>query len=237
MTKQLKTKKLHYGKYLYKATFTNSVAFTFASYRNPSADRLRLAKEVIQTLHNQHKSKQSLNINVWRTQRKIPYSDYIESTRILSLLESHNDWRIRVENMQYLAIYTSNLDLINELEVDCGACAVYRPEEGIENYLLLNVHTAIVNTPSDYEYKVYLKGNKLDTGLGNWLVANTDKSKVGDQTLHNIQNGWGTSGNYFYIKNDKVLTIIRMLAGHNIRRVEKLVYKEDIDKYLYGDNK
>lgn len=235
MYKPRRTTKLHYGKYLYKATFRNDLSFCFASFRNSSKDRLNFVRQTISELTDKLDSNQKLEITVWRSKRTVSSVEYRYAKRILELLESHSDWRIRVEMASYMTVYTSDDNLISELEKNCGANEIYKPEEGMENFLLLNIDTAVINKPSKYEYRVYLKSNRNNQGLANWLKANSDKSQVGLTTLHNLEQGWHVSGNYFYVRDDRVLTMVRMVAGNSIRRVEKLIYKGDIDKYKYGN--
>lgn len=236
MYKLRKTTKLHYGKYLYKATFYNTLAFCFASFRNRKDDKLSGVKLLISDLQTQYDLSKSMKVDLWRTTKPVSVTEFQEAKQIVNLLETHLDWRLRVENGRYLTVYTSDETLIDGLSKDCGASEIYKPEEGMENFLLLNIDTAIVNKPTEYDYRVYLKGNKVDPNFANWLEANRDKSRIGEWALKNIREGWFASGNYFYIKNDKVLTMIRMIIGHNIRRVEKLIYKGDIDKYNYGND-
>lgn len=236
MSKLRKTTKLHYGKYLYKAAFLNTLSFAFSSYKNKGKGKLSFTQTTINNLDLQFANNESLKVDIWRSQKLVTKSEYLEAKRIFSLLRDHKDWRIRVEYGRHMTIYTSDKELLDELSVDCGAKEIYEPEEGMENFLLLNIDTAIVNTVPEYEFRVYLKGNKNDSSFANWLKANTDKSRVGDQTLFNIENGYSASGNYFYIRDDRVLTMIRMLVGHNIRRVEKLIFKGDIDKYKYDND-
>lgn len=236
MSRLCKTTKLHYGKYLYKATFCNTVLFAFSGYRNTKKDRLSLAKSVIDNLDLQFADNKKLTVSVWRSNKSVTKIEYQEAKHILSLLQVHSDWRTRIELGRYMSIYTSSKELLDQLTINCGAMEIYKPEEGMENFLLLNIDTAIVKTVPEYEYRVYLKGHKNDPSFANWLKANTDKSRVGGQTLFNIAAGHYVGGNYFYVKNDKVLTIVRMLIGHNIRRVEKLVFNGDIDKYKYGND-
>lgn len=236
MPRTRKTTKLHYGKYLYKVTFYNTVAFAFSSYKNKGKGRLSFTQLTISSLDLQFSKNETLKVNIWRSQKQVSKPEYREAKRILSLLQNHEDWRIRVEFGRHMSVYTSNKELLDELAIDCGAKEIHEPEEGMENFLLLNIDTAIVNTVPDYEFRVYLKGNNTDASFANWLKANTDKSRVGIQTLINLERGYNCSGNYFYIRNDKVLTMVRMLIGHNIRRVEKLIYKGDIDKYKYGND-
>ena len=238
MPQYKKTTKLHYSKYLYKAVFYTNLAFSFSSYRNKGKDRLGLAQSTINDLDNDYINKRSLKVSVRRSQKDVSTIDYKGMKSLLEYLTaSTGEWRVRVENSFILTVYTSDKTLIDSIETISTVREIYKPEEGMENFLLLNIGTAIVNSPSEYDYRVYLKGNKMDPSFGNWLEANQDKSKVGDVTLRNIKNGYYLSGNYFYVRNDKVLTIVRMLIGYNVRRVEKLIYKEDIDKYMYDNNK
>ena len=237
MPKLRRTTKLHYGKYLYKATFVNTLAFCFASFRNSKSDKLSGVKLIISDLQLQYDLNKAMEVDLWRTSKSVSVTEFLEAKQMLKLLENSSDWRIRVELGRHLTVYTSNETLIDELSKDCGAREIYKPEEGTENFLLLNIDTAIVNKPPEYEYRVYLKGNEIDPNFAKWFEANRDKSRIGEWTLKNIQSGYYTGGNYFYIKNDKVLTMIRMIIGHNIRHVEKLIYKGDIDKYKYGDDK
>jgi hypothetical protein len=211
------------------------LAFIFASFRNSSKDRLSYAKQTISELQQYYDQGNPLEITVWRTKKRVSVLEFEQAKNILKLLETHQDWRVRVECSHYLQIYGSDESLVDGFVKNCKPKEIFKPEPGTENFLLLNIDTAVVKNPSEYEYRVYLKGGKMDTSFANWLKANRDKSKVGDLTLRNIENGWYLSGNYFYVRDDKVLTIVRMLIGHNVRRVEKLIYKGDIDKYTYDD--
>lgn len=238
MCKFKKTVKLHYGKYLYKGTFRNHMATVFASYRNTPSNRLKFARHTISTLKTSRNEDvyAELILPVWRSKRQISDKDFQEACKILECLEKSTEWRVRVESSNYLTIYTSDEELIDGLSENCGALEIYKPDSNLTNFLQTNFDIAIVKKVPEYEFKVYLKGSsKVDINFSNWLEANTDKSKVGSATLRNIKNGWYTGGNYFYIKNEKVLTMIRMLVGHNIRRIEKQIYKDDIDKYTHDN--
>jgi hypothetical protein len=53
---------------------------------------------------------------------------------------------------------------------------------------------------------------------------------MGHIALESLESYGYLNGLYMYIRDDKVLHLITILAGNSIRCVEKLVYKEDIDK-------
>jgi hypothetical protein len=214
------------------------MATIFASYRNTPLDRLKFARNTIIALKNSREKDihAELMLPVWRSKRQISDKDFAEAGKILECLEQSTEWRVRVESSNYLTIYTSDEVLIDGLSVDCGALEIYKPDSNLTNFLQSNFDIAIVKKVPEYEFKVYLKGTgRVDINFSNWLEANTDKSKVGSATLRNIKNGWYSGGNYFYIKNEKILTMVRMLVGHNIRRIEKQIYKGDIDKYKHDN--
>ena len=65
---------------------------------------------------------------------------------------------------------------------------------------------------------------------GNDHRTYTDKSKIGPVALDCISKSGWYSGYYFYLRDEKLLSLIMLLVGNNIRRVDKLVYSGNIDK-------
>jgi len=225
--KQRDTTKLFYGKYAYKVVIRNDLTSVFASYQSKN-----YARDVLAKMQSALDNSEDLTIKKWRGEVKVSVFEFERAKNIFRALQAYPDYRIRAESSYSLTIYTNEVKLVDNLEknVGHGVREVYRPREGIVEFLNNNIETAVVKTPNPYEFRVYFNGSKVDPSFAKWLKANTDKSRVGLSTLQNIENGHYTSGNYFYIKNEKILTIVRMLVGHNIRKVERLVYIEDIDK-------
>lgn len=225
--KQRDTIKLFYGKYAYKVVIRNDLTSIFASYNNKNHARDTLAK--LQTALDKG---QGLSIKKWRGEVKVSVFEFERAKSICNALQKYPDHRVRAESAYSLTIYTNEVNLVENLlkNVGHGVREVYRPREGVEEFLNTNIETAIVKTEMPYEFRVYFNGSRVDPSFANWLKSNTDKSRVGTVTLRNIEEGYYTSGNYFYVKNEKVLTMVRMFLGHNIRKVERLVYIGDIDK-------
>lgn len=232
--KQRESLKLHYGKYLYKVVLSNQLSNIFRShmpdhYRTHTLDRLQ----------DEYDAGNVLTLTQWRASTRIDDIDFKNAKILNQLFEEYTDHRKRIEFGNRIIIYTSAEDMVNKLVNNLSNCIkeLHRPKEGIEAFLTQNIGTAIVKTPPEHEYRVYLKGNRIDPSFANWLKSNQDKCKVGDMTLWNIENSsYYTNNNYFYIKNDKVLTMIRMIIGHNIRKVERLVYQGEIDKYIHDSD-
>lgn len=198
-------------------------------YRTHTLDRLQ----------DEYDAGNVLTLTQWRASTRIDDIDFKNAKILNQLFEEYTDHRKRIEFGNRIIIYTSAEDMVNKLVNNLSNCIkeLHRPKEGIEAFLTQNIGTAIVKTPPEHEYRVYLKGNRIDPSFANWLKSNQDKCKVGDMTLWNIENSsYYTNNNYFYIKNDKVLTMIRMIIGHNIRKVERLVYQGEIDKYIHDSD-
>jgi hypothetical protein len=225
--KQRDTIKLFYGKYAYKIVIRNDLTSIFGSY-----NRKDYAKNTLAKMGEDLARGRDLTIKKWRGEVKVSVTEFERAKKIYTALQAYLDNRVRAESSYSLTIYTNEVKLVDNLVKNIGHSVreVYRPREGVEEFLNTNIETAIIKTEMPYEFRVYFNGNRVDTSFANWLKANTDKSRVGTITLRNIENGFYTGGNYFYIKNEKILTMIRMLVGHNIRKVERLVYIEDIDK-------
>lgn len=225
--KQYDTTKLFYKKYLYKVVIKNNLSTYFASYHSK-----KYTNEKLQGLERDLASNQKLVIQRWRTQTSITESELVDARKIFNSLEMYPDYRIRVEMGYNMTIFTNSVELVDKFkkEIKYSIKGIWQPSNNMTPFLLQNIDTAIVKTKTPYEFRVYFNGRRIDPNFAEWLKNNTDKSKIGEQTLRNIELGCYSSGNYFYIKNEKVLTMIRLIMGHNIQKVERLVYKGDIDK-------
>jgi hypothetical protein len=63
-----------------------------------------------------------------------------------------------------------------------------------------------------------------------WIEANKDKARIGDKALDYLVNDGHLNGYYMYIRDERVMQLVYMLAGSSIRRIDKLVYNSNIDK-------
>lgn len=225
--KQFETTKLFYNKYAYKVVIQSDLTSIFASYQGKDH-----ARKIIEKLEADRKAGKDLYIQKWRGENRVSIYTLEQARNIYNSLQMYTDHRIRAEYSYSLTVYTNIEELVNRLEktVKYSVKEIWRPRKGMVEFLTSNIETAVIKTPMPYEFRVYFKGGTVDSSFALWLEKNTDKSRVGSSTLATIARGGYVSGNYFYIKNEKVLTMIRMLVGHNIRKVERLVYIEDIDK-------
>lgn len=226
-TRLCETVKLFYNKYSHKVVIRSDLTGIFASYQGKYH-----AKNTIERLEKDHVAGRDLQIQKWRGKVPVSVHSLKQARTIYDCLQTYPDHRVRAESSYSLTVYTNDVALVDHLEKTIGhdLREIWRPREGMAEFLNANIETAVIKTPMPYEFRAYFKGGKVDPSFALWLEKNTDKSRVGASTLYAIANGGWVSGNYFYVKNEKVLTMVRMLVGHNIRKVERLVYIEDIDK-------
>ena len=83
-------------------------------------------------------------------------------------------------------------------------------------------------------------GVKIQVGgrLGGAEIARSEWYREGRVPLHTLraaleglENYGYLNGLYIYLRDEKILNLVTLLAGSSIRNVEKLVYSGDIDKY------
>ena len=56
-------------------------------------------------------------------------------------------------------------------------------------------------------------------------MKNITKVKAGDRLIKDLQQGRDLKGKYLYVKDEKILTIVRLFLHNNIMRIDRLVYK------------
>lgn len=223
-----KSSKLFYGTYLYKLQVRTPVSILFTKPQNSSIDYKKY-----NGMLGLFGSKNELNITRWKIATR---QNLVDAKVILDKLISTNvDYKLRCEAYS-LVIYANDEDLLasiaDGLSFECRA-KIWKPEKTAEEFLLTNKNIVISKNPVEFPYKVYLKHDSSKQSydaLVKWLTANPEKCKVGRSTLENLENNYYFSGNYFYVKDLKVLMIIEMVAGKIIGRIDKVIHIDDIDK-------
>ena len=100
------------------------------------------------------------------------------------------------------------------------------------NMYILKTKTKIqiVDEPPKLPLKVWFNSTRINKDFANWIRANSDKCKIGKIALEGLENYGYLNGLYIYLRDEKILNLVTLLAGNSIRNVEKLVYVPDIDK-------
>lgn len=232
--KLFETKKLHYGQYLYKLVLSNELSFIFRTDLQKNS-KLSYAKVILDQLNLQYRNNEPLTRQKYNTIKEVNELHYLDAKDIYSILNKSSGYKLRCESGT-LAIYSNDRDLLYKIvnKTRLQNAEIWEPDHSTVEILKSKEKIKIVDYQPLLQYQVHLNYKKIDSRFANWLISNQDKSRVGPKALESIQEG--SAGNfYFYVRDEKVLSLISILIGHNIRSVDKLIYKGDIDKYKYDN--
>ena len=227
---QHSTSKLFYRKYLYKLELSNNLNTIFRAERQKSK-QLDYARDRLDELASNYRNGEPLIQTFFRTSREVPMEHYLDAKDLYLILKNQENFTLRIENGSSMCIYTNDNKLLDNIVEKLRITPIghWKPSRGTKEIVQVQ-DTIIVDSPPEFPFKVILKNEKIPPDFANWLRANRDKSRIGDKALHSIDNNIYMTGFYFYIRDEKVLSIVSMLVGHAIRRIEKLVYVTNVDK-------
>ena len=228
------TKKLHYGKYVYKICIKNELASSFRGEFNRAKgdQKFPLAASVFDQLEILDVAGKAMTYGFWA--KTITKLDLNYAKDLYSILTTHDDYKIRIDRGVYMWLYTNTRSLLDDV-INLGNYAVkdlWDVAEEDKVFLLANQNCVLVDSPPDYDYKIYLKSQGDPAKIVNWCADNLDKIRIGEQCLKNLRAGW-VNGNYFFVRDEQVLMLVRIMIGDSITRVEKQIYLDDLDKYTY----
>lgn len=231
--KLYETKKLHYGKYLYKLVLHNSLNVIFRTEFQKDG-HLSYARQQLDKYTEDYRQGIPITRQIYRGIKEVTNEEYIDAKTIYTLLKKAKDYKIRVDPWGTLTIYTNNKKMCMSISNKIYNKRIEFWEPNPENVTaLLNVSNIIISdVPTDFPIKVTLgRGRIPPMDFANWLKSNRDKSRVGNKALDIIERGGWCDGLYFYVRDEKVLSLVHLLVGANIRRIDKIVYKGNLDKY------
>lgn len=223
--------KLHYGKYLYKLKTKNTLASIFRSEKQRSG-KLSFAAKRIGELKDSMRNNHSYSVTVVTKFRKSDVasaSELKDAETIYRILKNSDGYSIRCEDKN-LAVYANSLEILEKIGNSISSkTEIWRPSESAKDVLEKGI--IVVKSEPEYPIKVTFGPKKGSRSLAEWVDKNSSLVKIGRITLqrHREERSW-IQGNYMYVKNEQVLTLIKMIVGDNILKIEKLLYKENIDK-------
>ena len=231
--KQYETTKLFYNKYLYKISFNNSLNSIFRT-EFQAKGTLSLARSKIDQLTESYRRGIQMTLPVYRTWKDADEDTYLDARHLYAcLIRNKEDYRVRVESFGAISIFSNNLSFLDKIGSGLRASRIemHCPSEDVESILLNNANTIVSASPVRWPIKITMGKNKRDySGFANWIRANSDKVKIGDVALESLETHGYVSGYYFFIKSEKILNLVNIMIGDNIRRVEQIIYKGDLDK-------
>ena len=223
--KKLETTKLFWGKYLYKLAINNSIGSIFRD------KNLSHAREVLDTLQQQYESGQPLVLKSFARVLSVSELSFLDARKLYKfLVRARDDYTLRIQNIN-IRVYSNNHKWIHTLKSAINKDNLLELWEPNPSHIpTLDSNTIIVDSSNGYEYKVTFGVNVGDTsGFANWAKNNTRQVKVGPVLLEQLTYNGYVNDMYFYARDEKTLQLCSLMLS-NVRRVDKLVVKSDIDK-------
>lgn len=209
------TEKLFYNIYAYKIVCRNDLANEF---RNSKLHHVGKLLDQLQLSYEQGKP-----LHLYRYRPiEISQESFEDSKILYNELKKHRNYRLRICYKE-LTVYSTTRDWLHSTGTKLRQCLEWwEPQEELTP---LKPGFAYLKRPIPYEYRIYLTG-RLNQDACKWLLDNdNDKVKLGKVLKEYMTGPLQPRLNdfYFYAKSDRVLTVLKLLMGHNIRSVNKVV--------------
>ena len=135
--------------------------------------------------------------------------------------QGHDNYKLRCEH-PFMSIYSNDTNWLNALmRKNLSIVSFSEPDVNDINDLKPNI-ILTDEIPISMKYKVTV-GNQVSSGLSTWITANPDKCKAGYKFLQEVKNNGYVNGMYFYVRDEKVLQLVQLIIGGNIKRVDKFI--------------
>ena len=229
--KLCETKKLHYGKYLYKLAIVNSCSYFFRT-EFQSDGNLKYARQNLDRVHIKHTQQKpdwSIKIDIEGSEfvETIPLTHFWDAIEIYRHLLKETEYKIRCEHT-HLIIYSNNrkgmIELGNKLKQPYTE--FWEPNPETIQTLQSEKNIIITHKIPQYQYKVTLGNKKGSSSLANWIKNNPSLASMGEIAWLYCKDESYVAGYYFHVRDEKTLLLIQMMVGNNIQRVDKFVYIE-----------
>jgi hypothetical protein len=224
LLKKLETTKLFWDKYLYKLCINNGIGSIFRD------KNLSYVRGVLDKLQQQYDSGNPLVIENYYRQIPVKELSFLDARKLYKFLSKTDDYMLRIESST-VAIYSNNREWLHTLKSAINKDNLLELWEPNPDHLsTLDSNTIIVDKSNGYDFKVTFGPKVADTsGFANWAKNNVKQVRVGPTLMENLERSGYVSDLYFYARDEKTLRLCELMLS-NIRRIDKLVVKTDLDK-------
>lgn len=187
-----------------------------------------LARQVLDKLQSLKDVGEPLSVTRGLRQYHVLDQEFLDAKKMYATFSNFEDYKVRVEN-SYISIYANDKNWLWNIAGSIKSINIqfYQPNE---NYVaLLGSNTILVEEDIGYSYKVTFGNKKGEPGFGKWAQANPKQIKIGTHCLDECLNAGYINGMYFYARDERTLQLCSLMTS-NIRRIDKLIVKQDIDK-------
>jgi len=215
--KLLESRKLFFSEYLYKLVFRNELNSIFRSDLQKK-EKLSYARRELDRLAEDYRNNFPLFKRAWRTDIPIANNDYFDAMTLYSALKNSNEYKLRIDPYSTITLFSNNREFLLTLGNKLNTTAVKFWEPNVAYIELLKSKTKIqiVDEVPKLPLKVWFNSTRVNKDFANWLRANDDKCKIGKIALESLESYGYLNGLYIYLRDEKVLSLVTILAGASI---------------------
>ena len=222
--KKFETHKLFYNEYAYRLKIRNGLATCFRE------KNLSFVRQVLDRLQSQYENNEPLEWRYGIRSRPVSETSFKDAKRLLKIFSNMEEYKLRVER-NHINVYANDrkwLDtVIQSVYTNNAIESIHEPSNDIADILDSNV--IIVKNDNGFKYRVTLGNKPGSPEFAAWAANNPKLVKLGPVLRDECENSGWVSGCYFYVRDEKTLQLINLIIN-NIRRIDKLVVKSNIDK-------
>lgn len=196
-------------------------------------EKLSYARQQLDRLAEDYRNNIPLKKLAWRTEIVVDANDYLDAMTLYAVLKNSDEYKIRIDPYSSVSLFSNNKEFLLTLgnRLNTKSAQFWEPNVAYIELLKSRTKVQIVDEVPKFPLKVWFNSTRINKDFGNWVRANRDKCKIGAIALESLESYGYLNGLYIYLRDEKVLSLITILAGASIRSVDKLVYSGDIDKY------
>lgn len=195
--------KLFRNKYKYKVVFTSGVAGWF---RGSDASQ-------IQKYYDEK--------NQYYFARQASPNDKKHALTIAQLLMQVEDWHARVET-PFVSIYLNDEQHLESVVKACKNKVKYIEIPDPNSQDLLSEGTVLVKN-LNYKFKVSVGvSNQNHSNFVQWC-ENNSKIRMPKRAKRDLSKDGNNGGGFFYVKDEKSLTLVKMFLGRTITKIETVI--------------
>lgn len=141
--------------------------------------------------------------------------------QLIGILQKNADFQIRIET-PYASIYTNSENTVEKLTSIDSSKVKYVSIPSPDAKELIVDNTVALKT-LDFNFRVNLGQTRQNySNFVEWAESNP-KLKLPKRCKRDLSKNYSNGGSYFYVKDEKVLTMVKMFLGSTITRVENVV--------------
>lgn len=201
-----RTKKLFDNTYKYKAV----IVCLFAGFFR--GNNLQFAQQKLKEV------KKTGKYPLWA--KKASISDVEYALEIYKTLSKMKDYALRIES-PIISFYSNDIsDIKNITEVNLETVKYVSLPDDSQTMAKDTIYVRNL----DYGFKVTMgRTTQSHNNFINWINTNPQKIRMPKRCLEDLNNPHSWGGGYFYVKDEKTLTMVRMFLGNSIARVDNVV--------------